>query len=1069
MKNSRKIFAKLLILAMVMNLMVGTENVTKATAATATTAGTIGNIDIKTDNFEGYTEGTTITKDSPVKTLGNWTFNITGEGDNVSVERDPVTKSLALKVVKTSSTGVLDATFDFGTTITSTMGNKSRVTFDTRFQNHSKNLQEWGTPKNDSATFRKLFLSGGDYYRKSTTTPDNKYISAGSLKSYNNKYLTVVQNFNLSAKWVNIKAYDKVSSLNLLQPNGKPVDTTQGDGGSPITSISKLFFSATTGGANGTISDADKVNNPNNNGIYWIDNVKTEILVDFDSTPTITAVKDDFEGYAEGTTFNTIGRHALGNWIFIINNVGDSVTVARDPITNSLALRMEKSTSTNKLTAYYNFGDIQATAKKNTQFKFDSRLQNHSKKLDNYGTISGTGTIANMSFNKNEYWRAPITALDRTNNYITDGSTDKYMTVEQTLDMSGTSKPYKIKAYDNLGATIGSQTGENTMSIMNQITFNAISATDGYQGTDVDIDTTKNSNNNGIYWIDNVSVENLAMPEIKWVSPLSDAQDVATDTGVTIYTKSPLLDTSVVQSNILVYENDVKIDDNDYSVGIDSLNNIRITFTNPLKGGKTYKIHVSDIKAKSGMAMTSAYETSFTTVEKLALKETMAKTAFADGKMVYTTTLKNSDTSTIKYNFFVGMFDGNNKLVTKKFISGSVRAGRDKEITLNFDIPQNWTSEYKLKSFVWNKNQMGDPICRKIETSVPGKRTYGLDVYKNPALPLKVGYIGGSITQQLQYTVPLTTNFFKANQPERKITYITSGVGGTGSDLGLYRLQKDMMSKNPDIVFIEFAVNDSGLGSIAKNTMECMIRQLMAQEHQPVVILLYLPQAGGAYRTSIINYSTLLGKYGIGAVDVGAYIDSNIASASNPTGKYVWTAGNQVNYPNATPITAEGVHPNATGGAAYANYITERLNSTPNDYFKVMTKVKTNDTGYTNPRLESWNKATYTGNWENAGWYFSGGTAKSTTAGDKLTYKFKGKRISLYSPMGTTGTSADYVIDDGVGNGMTGTITTNSTVNMPMPVAIKDELEDKEHTITITVKSNGTNAVNFTFANFMLD
>ena len=134
-----------------------------------------------------------------------------------------------------------------------------------------------------------------------------------------------------------------------------------------------------------------------------------------------------------------------------------------------------------------------------------------------------------------------------------------------------------------------------------------------------------------------------------------------------------------------------------------------------------------------------------------------------------------------------------------------------------------------------------------------------------------------------------------------------------------------------------------------------------------------------------------------------------------------------------------------------------------------MTKVEANDTGYINPMLESWNKAIYTGNWQKADWYFSGGVAKSTTAGDKLTYKFKGKRISLYAPKGTTGTSADYVIDDGVGVGMTGTITINSTVNMPMPVAIKGDLEDKEHTITITVNSNGTNAVNFGFANFMID
>ena len=1023
-------------------------------------SGTIGNTTIQADNFEGYDEGTTITKDSADKTLGKWTFNITGEGDSVSVAKDPVTNSLALKIVKGSTGAILDATFDFGTTITSDISNKPRVTFDTRFQNHSKNLQEWGTPKDASnASARKLFLSGWNYYRNSVATA-NMFISSNSLPPFKAKYLTVVQNFNLTAKWVDIKGYDKSAIV-----------IAKGDS-TATTSISKLLFSTTTLAAgSGTATDLDTIKNPLNNGIYWIDNVKAETLRDFSYPVTTTKVKDNFEGYAEGTTFNTIGRHSLGNWIFIINNIGDSVKVVKDPITNSLALRLEKSTSTSSLTAYYNIGDVQAASKKQTQFKFDSRLQNHSKKLANFGTISGAGTIPSMCFYKNEYWRTPVVTTERTNNYIANGSTDKYMTVEQTLDMTSALKPYAIKAYDNLGATIGSQTGVNTMTLMNQIIFSATSEADDYQGTDVDLDTTNNPDNNGIYWIDNVSVENLDTPEIKWVSPLSDAQDVATDTGVTIYTKSPLMDTSVVQSNISVYENDVKINNTDYTVGVDSANNnnIKITFTNPLKEGKTYKIGVSGIKTAVGGSMTSAYETSFTTTQKFTVKDTMAKTAFADDKMVYTATLKNNGTSTINYNLSVGMYDGNNELGQIKNISDSIGAGSDKNITLNFDIPLNWTSEYKLKTTVMNQDPVEGPLCQAIETSVPGKRTYGLDVYNNPALPLKVGYIGGSITQQLQYTVPLSTNFFKANQPSRSITYITSGVGGTGSDLGLYRLQKDMMSKKPDIVFIEFAVNDSAIGSIATNTMESMIRQLMAQEHQPVVILLYMPQAGGAYRTSIANYSTLLSKYGIGAVDVGAYIDSKIASDTNPTGQYVWTAGNQVNYPSATPITAEGVHPNAVGGAAYANYIKEQLNSTPSDYFKVMTKVEANESGYINPTLESWNKAIYTGNWQKVDWYFSGGVAKSEAAGDKLTYKFKGKRISLYAPKGITGTSADYVIDDGVGIGMTGTITIKSTVNMPMPLAIKGDLEDKEHTITITVNSNETNAVNFGFANFMID
>jgi len=489
MKNLRKKVAKILILTMIISLMGGLGNVPSAE--------TIGNNTIIADNFEGYVEDTTF--DTPgTHTLGNWTFNITGEGDSVSVARDSVTNGLALKIVKGSTTDNLDITFDFGTIATG----RSRVTYDTRFQNHSKKLQDWGTPKKDSVTtFRKLFLTGWDYYRN-TEVLANKFISSASMPAYNTKYLTVVQNFNLinTTKYVDVKGYDKATSV-----------ITKSDSTTTTTSISKLLFSVKTDAVgSGPVVDSDTTNNPNNNGIYWIDNVKAETLLDL---TTVNALKDDFEGYAEGTTFNTIGRHSLGNWIFIINNLGDSVKVARDPITNNLALRLEKSTSTSSLTAYYNFGDVKTG---NLQLKFDSRFQNHSKKLYNYGSIAGikadgttAANVATMFFYKDAYWRNQIGTPANDNITSMNGFTDKYMTVEQTVDMA--TKNYDIKAYDNTGVLIGNKTGTSTVATMNQIIFDSKSATDGYQGTMLDIDTVNNPSNNGIYWIDNVSVGELAL------------------------------------------------------------------------------------------------------------------------------------------------------------------------------------------------------------------------------------------------------------------------------------------------------------------------------------------------------------------------------------------------------------------------------------------------------------------------------------------------------------------------------------------------------------------------------
>ena len=78
-----------------------------------------------------------------------------------------------------------------------------------------------------------------------------------------------------------------------------------------------------------------------------------------------------------------------------------------------------------------------------------------------------------------------------------------------------------------------------------------------------------------------------------------------------------------------------------------------------------------------------------------------------------------------------------------------------------------------------------------------------------------VAYIGGSITEgysagdDLCYA-KLTTNWLQEKFPNAKINYVNAGIGATGSYLGVYRVEKDVLAYNPDLVFVEFYVNDNG-------------------------------------------------------------------------------------------------------------------------------------------------------------------------------------------------------------------------------------------------------------------
>lgn len=78
-----------------------------------------------------------------------------------------------------------------------------------------------------------------------------------------------------------------------------------------------------------------------------------------------------------------------------------------------------------------------------------------------------------------------------------------------------------------------------------------------------------------------------------------------------------------------------------------------------------------------------------------------------------------------------------------------------------------------------------------------------------PGAEVKVAYLGGSITAQPGWR-PKTLAHFQKTFPTAKFSEINAAIGGTGSDLGVFRLKQDVLDAKPDLLFVEFAVNDGG-------------------------------------------------------------------------------------------------------------------------------------------------------------------------------------------------------------------------------------------------------------------
>lgn len=79
-------------------------------------------------------------------------------------------------------------------------------------------------------------------------------------------------------------------------------------------------------------------------------------------------------------------------------------------------------------------------------------------------------------------------------------------------------------------------------------------------------------------------------------------------------------------------------------------------------------------------------------------------------------------------------------------------------------------------------------------------------------------FLGGSITDGAHSSDAEATSWrartsawLQRRHPECELRCINAAVGGTGSDFALGRLAQDVLAHRPDLVFIEFAVNDHGL------------------------------------------------------------------------------------------------------------------------------------------------------------------------------------------------------------------------------------------------------------------
>lgn len=195
---------------------------------------------------------------------------------------------------------------------------------------------------------------------------------------------------------------------------------------------------------------------------------------------------------------------------------------------------------------------------------------------------------------------------------------------------------------------------------------------------------------------------------------------------------------------------------------------------------------------------------------------------------------------------------------------------------------------------------------------------------------ITIGTIGGSITQG---TAASTTDERYANRalqwwaktfPKAQLDFVNAGIGATDSYIGVHRVDADLLSKKPDVVIVEFSVNDTD-AALNLQTYDSLVRKTLQAENHPAVILLFTTQEDG---TSLQDTHMQIGS----AYNLPMISYKNAVLPEIEAGKFTWK-----------DISPDNIHPNSVGHGI----IGELLWSYFNSVYAKLDQIDTSDQTFT--------------------------------------------------------------------------------------------------------------------------
>ena len=282
--------------------------------------------------------------------------------------------------------------------------------------------------------------------------------------------------------------------------------------------------------------------------------------------------------------------------------------------------------------------------------------------------------------------------------------------------------------------------------------------------------------------------------------------------------------------------------------------------------------------------------------------------------------------------------------------------------------------------------------------------------------------------------------------------YAIQAIGGTGSNLASARVSSFMETTIPDLVFIEYAVNDAANDVGDTNYTHFMrhtegiVRQILTKNPNADIVFINTLHVGnmaedyetGELPPSIIAKNVVADHYDLGSVNVGKQAVVNVLN-DNTKNWYTY-------------LNDGSCHPNDTGATLYADimkkYITDAINNyDPEKVREVIPDDACSDGGYYIGRMVPMSDDYVT----NGTWLHDGNHSYVDGEEGTVSFTFEGDCVGIFiSSSSNYRANYAYTLD----GTMSGEITNTSHYALFEKNTV---LGSGEHTLNLTAKSVGEN------------